>query len=129
MFTADIRRIRVVVNQFKDGVNSLGNLWGSYLVTDKTFKPSPTNKFFNVWIDPTIVHDINCGDGSIVEIYGVLKRNFKTNELEMDACAAFPILPKPITNHDQTIMAQNAQALNQSPQVPIVVPTIGGMEG
>ena len=93
--TLDLKRITVMVVGTAEGVDKNGRGWAMYHVIDGTFKPTVKVKFIAVWVDPSIFERLQAGEGSYLEIYGIIQKNNDAST-SMNTCFVHPLAIKPL---------------------------------
>lgn len=93
--TLDLKRVTVMVVGTADGVDKNGRNWAMYHIIDGTFKPTVRVKFIAAWVDPSIFNRLQAGEGSYLEIYGMIQKN-TDGSTSMNACFVHPLAVKPL---------------------------------
>lgn len=125
--TLDLKKITVMVVGTAEGVDKNGRGWAMYHVIDGTFKPTVKVKFIAVWVDPSIFERLQAGEGSYLEIYGVIQMN-NDGSTSMNACFVHPLAIKPLERKENQAQTDQPGGVVSAPSEPqIQVMASGGM--
>ena len=120
----DLKRIIVQVVGTSDGVDKNGRAWAMYHVVDGTFNPTVKIKHIAVWVDPSIFERLQAGEGSHLEIYGMLQKRDNDEVPSMSACFIHPLAIKPLErkeNQAQTDQPGGTVAPPEEPQIKVMM--------
>lgn len=120
--TLDLKRITVMVVGTAEGVDKNGRSWAMFHVIDGTFKPTVKVKFIAVWVDPSIFERLQAGEGSYLEIYGIIQKN-NDGSTSMNTCFVHPLAIKPLErkeNQAQTDQPGGAVVPPSEPQIQVM---------
>ena len=111
----DLKKVTVMVVGTADGVDKNRREWAMLHVVDGTFKPTINERYIAVWVDPSIYNRIQAGPGSLLDIYGIIQKNYE-GQISINACFVNPI-------HIETLEHKNRQAqTDQQPGGTVQVP-------
>ena len=120
----DLKRIIVQVVGTAEGVDKNGRGWAMYHVVDGTFHPTVKIKHIAVWVDPSIFDRLQAGDGSMLEIYGMLQKKDTDDVPNMSACFIHPLAVKPLErkeNQEKTDQPGGVVAPPEEPQIKVMM--------
>jgi len=114
----DIKKVTVMVVGTADGVDKNRREWAMFHVVDGTFKPTVKIKFIAVWVDPSIYNRLQAGEGSYLEIYGMVQKD-NNGQTSMNACFVHPLAVKPLERKEnQAQTDQQPGGAVQTPEQP-----------
>lgn len=123
----DLKKITVMVTGTADGVDKNGRSWAMFTVIDGTFKPTVQVKNITVWLDPSIFERLQAGEGSYLEIYGMVQKNNDAS-VSMAACFVHPLAVKPLERKENQAQTDQPGGVVPPPEKPqIQVVTTDGM--
>lgn len=111
----DLKKVTVMVVGTADGVDKNRREWAMFHVVDGTFKPTVKIKFIAVWVDPSIYNRLQAGEGSYLEIYGMVQKD-NNGQTSMNACFVHPLAVKPMERKEN--QAQTDQQPGGAVQTP-----------
>lgn len=123
--TLDLKKVTVMVVGTADGIDKNGRAWAMYHIIDGTFKPTVRVKFIACWVDPSIFDRLQAGEGSYLEIYGMIQKN-TDGSTSMNACFVHPLAVKPLERKEnQAQIDQPGGVVGAPEQAQIHVMTSG----
>jgi len=125
--TLDLKKITVMVVGTAEGVDKNGRSWAMFHVIDGTFKPTVKVKFIAVWVDPSIFDRLQAGEGSYLEIFGVIQKN-NDGSTSMSTCFVHPLAIKALERKENQAQVDQPGGVVAPPSEPqIQVMASGGM--
>lgn len=125
--TLDLKKITVMVVGTAEGVDKNGRSWAMFNVIDGSFKPTVKVKNVTVWVDPSIFERLQAGEGSYLEIYGVIQKN-NDGSTSMNTCFVHPLAIKPLERKENQAQIDQPGGTTVPPEEPqIQVMASGGM--
>lgn len=124
----DLRRVVVQVQGFADAIDKTGRPWAMYHVVDGTFKPTIQMPHIAVWVDPSIYNRLQAGEGSFLEIYGLVDGN-KDGTFSMSACFIHPVHIKPVENKDGQAQTDQPGGTVQTPPARPQIQVMSSISG
>ena len=115
--TLDLKRVTVMVVGTADGVDKNGRAWAMYHIIDGSFKPTVRVKFIAVWVDPSIFNRLQAGEGSYLEIYGMIQKN-NDGSTSMNACFVHPLAVKALERKENQAQTDQPGGVVQAPEKP-----------
>lgn len=112
--TLDLKRITIQVVGTADGVDKNGRAWAMYHVVDGSFKPTVRVKFIAVWVDPSIFNRLQAGEGSYLEIFGMIQQNNDAS-ISMNACFVHPLAVKALERKENQAQVDQPGGSVQTP--------------
>ena len=114
----DLKKITVQVVGTADGVDKNGRGWAMYHVVDGTFKPTVKVKHIPVWVDSSIFDKLQAGEGSFLEIYGMLQKRQGDDVASMSACFIHPLAVKPLERKEDQAQVDQPGGNVVTPEAP-----------
>ena len=115
--TLDLKRVTVMVVGTADGIDKNGRAWAMYHIIDGTFKPTVRVKFIATWVDPSIFNRLQAGEGSYLEIYGMIQKN-TDGSTSMNACFIHPLAVKALERKENQAQTDQPGGVVQTPEQP-----------